>query len=361
MALHSQILYDHLSSPPPPPPVLYPNATDYCNYSLYVDCSPCANGQTYCGEFGVNCTYYLSHCVAPPPPPSGHSNQPLTPLLISLVSALGAAALLLIVCYLVVLRFRSIRRNRVSSAAGGGPPPPDLNSNFDDDDDEEEPPIHHVWYVRTLGLDESVIGSIAACVYKRGEGLIDGSDCSVCLNEFRDGELVRLLPKCSHAFHQSCIDTWLRSHVNCPLCRAPIVAPPAPPPPPSAAPDPPAPEVVVPVGDEVEPEPVKDLGSSSSNSAGSAHVEIRISSDLDRRSAEEMQPVRRSVSMDSSHAALVSLMIANALPRKQTARDPKGGSLQKGPALMKRSFSSGRKVFLSRNCGRSHSNPILPF
>ena len=32
-----------------------------------------------------------------------------------------------------------------------------------------------------------------------------------------------LLPKCNHAFHISCIDTWLRSHTNCPLCRVGIV------------------------------------------------------------------------------------------------------------------------------------------
>ncbi|KAF1865942.1 hypothetical protein Lal_00041723 [Lupinus albus] len=36
-------------------------------------------------------------------------------------------------------------------------------------------------------------------------------------------EILRLLPKCHHAFHLPCIDTWLASHTNCPMCRAPIV------------------------------------------------------------------------------------------------------------------------------------------
>jgi Ring finger domain len=50
--------------------------------------------------------------------------------------------------------------------------------------------------------------------------------CTVCLGDFHDGELLRLLPNCGHAFHVSCIDTWLRAHANCPLCRAAVVAPP---------------------------------------------------------------------------------------------------------------------------------------
>jgi hypothetical protein len=45
----------------------------------------------------------------------------------------------------------------------------------------------------------------------------------VCLGEFSDGELLRLLPKCGHAFHVPCIDTWLRAHVNCPLCRSDVI------------------------------------------------------------------------------------------------------------------------------------------
>ncbi|CAK9181492.1 unnamed protein product [Ilex paraguariensis] len=47
----------------------------------------------------------------------------------------------------------------------------------------------------------------------------DGT-CAVCLCEFQDGEPVRVLPECLHPFHAPCIDMWLFSHSNCPLCRA---------------------------------------------------------------------------------------------------------------------------------------------
>ncbi|KAB8087591.1 hypothetical protein EE612_011933, partial [Oryza sativa] len=66
-------------------------------------------------------------------------------------------------------------------------------------------------------LDEAAIESIALARYRAGAGMLGATDCPVCLGEFRDGELLRLLPKCGHAFHVPCIDAWLRAHVNCPL------------------------------------------------------------------------------------------------------------------------------------------------
>ncbi|KAJ3678671.1 hypothetical protein LUZ60_002474 [Juncus effusus] len=48
----------------------------------------------------------------------------------------------------------------------------------------------------------------------------DNSCCSVCLQDFRVGLIVRILPKCEHAFHVPCIDIWLTKHGSCPLCRS---------------------------------------------------------------------------------------------------------------------------------------------
>ena len=45
-------------------------------------------------------------------------------------------------------------------------------------------------------------------------------ECAVCLSVFEDGEEVRQLPRCKHSFHAPCIDMWLYSHFDCPLCRA---------------------------------------------------------------------------------------------------------------------------------------------
>ncbi|KAK9169058.1 hypothetical protein Syun_001198 [Stephania yunnanensis] len=40
------------------------------------------------------------------------------------------------------------------------------------------------------------------------------------LHLFQEEKNLRMLPKCSHAFYLPCIDTWLKSHSNCPLFRA---------------------------------------------------------------------------------------------------------------------------------------------
>ncbi|CAN4107935.1 unnamed protein product [Withania somnifera] len=76
---------------------------------------------------------------------------------------------------------------------------------------------------KTVGLQPSFISAITICKYTRGEGLIEGTECSVCLSEFQEDETLRILPKCNHAFHIPCIDTWLRTHTNCPMCRSGIV------------------------------------------------------------------------------------------------------------------------------------------
>nr|GMD08828.1 RING-H2 finger protein ATL54-like [Ipomoea batatas] len=59
--------------------------------------------------------------------------------------------------------------------------------------------------------------------YRKGEGAVEGSECPICLSEFREDEILRVLPNCEHAFHMPCVDAWLKSHANCPVCRASVV------------------------------------------------------------------------------------------------------------------------------------------
>jgi Ring finger domain len=49
--------------------------------------------------------------------------------------------------------------------------------------------------------------------------------CSICIDEFVDGECLRLLPRCGHAFHTECILPWLSKRQGCcPLCKMAVLA-----------------------------------------------------------------------------------------------------------------------------------------
>ncbi|CAI0449910.1 unnamed protein product [Linum tenue] len=71
------------------------------------------------------------------------------------------------------------------------------------------------------GSSNSSAALIPVVKYSKEERSLEASTtCSVCLSDFSEGEPVRALPVCSHVFHVVCIDRWLLSHPNCPVCRA---------------------------------------------------------------------------------------------------------------------------------------------
>jgi len=46
------------------------------------------------------------------------------------------------------------------------------------------------------------------------------TQCPICIEQFRNGELIQPFGLCSHQFHPSCINSWLfRGNTNCPVCR----------------------------------------------------------------------------------------------------------------------------------------------
>jgi hypothetical protein len=49
--------------------------------------------------------------------------------------------------------------------------------------------------------------------------------CAVCQEDIKEGERVRTIRSCQHAFHMNCVDPWLKNKGNCPNCRAPLEPP----------------------------------------------------------------------------------------------------------------------------------------
>ncbi|KAL5550981.1 hypothetical protein UlMin_001157 [Ulmus minor] len=83
------------------------------------------------------------------------------------------------------------------------------------------------------GLDPSFIKLFPTFVYSSIKEFRKENydlECAICLVEFHDQSLLRLLTVCYHVFHQECVDLWLDSHKTCPVCRRDLDAPPPLPP-----------------------------------------------------------------------------------------------------------------------------------
>ncbi|WCJ34765.1 RING/U-box superfamily protein [Euphorbia peplus] len=85
--------------------------------------------------------------------------------------------------------------------------------------------IHHNFHSSnsspSKGLDPSLVASIPLFIFEENEKRSE--ECVICLSVFEADEVGRKLKKCGHCFHVECIDMWLHSHMNCPICRAPAV------------------------------------------------------------------------------------------------------------------------------------------
>ncbi|XP_022735233.1 putative RING-H2 finger protein ATL69 [Durio zibethinus] len=51
---------------------------------------------------------------------------------------------------------------------------------------------------------------------------VEDAQCSICLGEYQEKEVLGIMPTCGHNFHLSCIDVWLRKQSTCPVCRLPL-------------------------------------------------------------------------------------------------------------------------------------------
>ena len=77
--------------------------------------------------------------------------------------------------------------------------------------------VEHKWKWNPDVLDFSVPTDIL-CIPTRLK-TASFNRCSICLGEYQEKEVLRIMPKCGHNFHLSCIDVWLRKHSTCPVCR----------------------------------------------------------------------------------------------------------------------------------------------
>lgn len=85
-----------------------------------------------------------------------------------------------------------------------------------------ETPEQAVVRLANTGVKKRTLQKIPVVVY--GSGLdLKVTECPICLGDFVEGHMVRVLPKCNHGFHVKCIDKWLVSHSSCPNCRCSLL------------------------------------------------------------------------------------------------------------------------------------------
>ncbi|CAN6276646.1 unnamed protein product [Urochloa humidicola] len=98
---------------------------------------------------------------------------------------------------------------RARRGGSGAPPSLDLDADLDD-------PVEHA---RT-GLEPLVIAAIPTMKYDcEAFQSKDDAQCSICLGEYKEKEILRIIPTCQHNFHLACLDLWLQKQTTCPICR----------------------------------------------------------------------------------------------------------------------------------------------
>lgn len=167
------------------------------------------------------------------PPPRSRADL-VSPPLIAMVAVVGTA--FLVVFYVRLLsrhllrcrrRWRQWRRRRrlalstdLESNGGGGGGGGGLGFDYYSSGASSN------YFLSPYGLDDSAIKTLPLSFYSaKAARQFFYRDCAVCLVEFEEYDSLRTLPLCAHAFHVDCIDVWLRSHANCPLCRAAVFRP----------------------------------------------------------------------------------------------------------------------------------------
>ncbi|CAK9173526.1 unnamed protein product [Ilex paraguariensis] len=84
--------------------------------------------------------------------------------------------------------------------------------------------LHHAPPAPPQGLDPATIHSLPIILHRSSATTtitsINEVECCICLGIFQDGDKVKVLPECHHSYHSQCVDKWLRTQSNCPLCRA---------------------------------------------------------------------------------------------------------------------------------------------
>lgn len=137
----------------------------------------------------------------------------ITKLVVCLIAAASAAVIVTVYHCFTTGHFLNLLLRRTSAPSQ----PPHHRREREEDETQ----------LQQNSIENSVAELIPSHKYHKTGGGGSGGMCAVCLSEFEEGESLRTLPECMHSYHAPCIDMWLYSHSNCPICRYDVVAAPS--------------------------------------------------------------------------------------------------------------------------------------
>ncbi|KAF4354065.1 RING-H2 finger protein ATL70-like [Cannabis sativa] len=150
-----------------------------------------------------------------------------------------SVGVLSVIIIVTLLSYFCTRRTRLSRSPNRTAALVVITNSSSDDFDQDHNHNHN--HQVEQGLDDAVLESFPKVMYNQTKvhtikgsngrnhhqsSTTSDSSCSICLADYNDSDLLRLLPDCGHLFHLTCVDPWLRQHPTCPICRnSPIPTP----------------------------------------------------------------------------------------------------------------------------------------
>ncbi|GMP22991.1 hypothetical protein CsSME_00000762 [Camellia sinensis var. sinensis] len=142
----------------------------------------------------------------------------------AIIGIIGSAAFILFFCFTLLALWCNWYNLRAPTPTQPPPPPPPSTTHFDIEMPSRRIEMTSLSSIRIVS--ETQLIALPSYNYTKDiAGLVSKTydqTCVVCLSDFVDGEPFRVLPECLHPFHVPCIDMWLYSHSNCPVCRTDV-------------------------------------------------------------------------------------------------------------------------------------------
>ncbi|KAK1421178.1 hypothetical protein QVD17_23326 [Tagetes erecta] len=117
---------------------------------------------------------------------------------------------LIILLFILILIYATYMCNRIKDSESPPPPPTTIDSDTDNES-----------VILSTNLEDDILSTFPTIVYSNA--VTCDSRCIICLTDYDTMDVLRLLPECGHIFHVGCVDTWLKLHPTCPVCRKPPV------------------------------------------------------------------------------------------------------------------------------------------